>query len=392
MLLKKYHYKSENIIQEFSSIQKITDGTNCRIELNDLLNENKINWNQVKLSFKQNHCYFENLLFRIHFKRSINLTTKQRGKIIHFLSLGYFYLKDIRYLNEFLFFYKNNTKFKKYLFVMSELFFTNLTSNNCHTHLQGNSSEIENFLKKSHEKITQFKTKDIDTSLNVGLLGSPTFFKKTRNHLLCKGFNVSCFFIPFHPDKKINLLLKNKITFKLLCILKKINFPFYKIRYTYKDPKINKLLTAYKLDIGFHKLGFIIKNNFINPFKVGLINDHWAILPYIRGRSTIEYSLLLDIPVIATTHLIEEGVDSGDIINFYQYYDLKQKKYSKISQIRDLIRKEREFRAIDSIELLSKTKKPIIKNHSDKGLMYYSIHTELKKHIENNILKNALRN
>lgn len=389
MLLKKYHYKAENFVQELASIQIITGETYYNIEVNDLLNGNQINWNQVKLSFKQNHSGFENLLFKIHFKRNVNLTTQQRKRIIHFLSLGYFHLKDVRYLNEFLFFYKNDANLKEYLLVMSKLFFANLTNNNCHIHLQVNCSEIEIFLKKSHQAINAFKIKDIDTSLNIGLLGSPTFFKKIRNHLLSKGFDVSCFFIPFHPNQRIRFLLKNKITFKLLCILSKVNFPFHRISYNYKDPQVNNLLTHHKLDIGFHKLGFIIKNNFINPFKVGLINDHWAILPYIRGRSTIEYSLLLDVPVIATTHLIEEGVDSGDIINFYQYYDLKQKKYSKISQIHNLIRKEREFRAIDSIEILSKTKKPIIKNSSNKGLMYYSMHSDLKKHIENNILKKS---
>ena len=386
MLLKKYSYKNGHLEQEFAFIPESENVSNLQIEIDDILNGKEINWTQVKLSFKHNHRHFEILLFKIHFKRKTHLTPKQRKNIIHFLSLGYYYLKDVRYLNEFLFFYKNNDNLKEYLHLMSKLFFSNLKDNNCHIHPQSSGSEIAVFLQKSHQKISAFKTKDIDTSLNIALLGSPTFFKKIRNYLLSKGFNVSCFFIPFHPDPTIRFLLKNKITFKLLCILNKINFSFYRIDCSYRDPKIENLLNSYNLDIGFHKLGFIIKKNFIKPFKIGLINDHWGILPYIRGRSTIEYSLLLGMPVIATTHLIEEGVDSGNIIKFYQY-DLKQKKYSKISKIRDLIRREREFRAIDSIELLSKTKKAIIKNSSDKGLMYYSMHHELKKHIESKILK-----
>ena len=91
-----------------------------------------------------------------------------------------------------------------------------------------------------------------------------------------------------------------------------------------------------------------IKENIIETLRTGLINDHWAILPFIRGRSTIEYSLLLGIPVVASTHIVEEEVDSGDIICLYKYDDF-QKTCSTISQIRDHIRSEREYRAIDSI-------------------------------------------
>jgi len=230
------------------------------------------------------------------------------------------------------------------------------------------------------------RDKKVDTSLRVGLLGSPTFFKRIRARLISHGFDVRCYFIPFHPNKKINLLLKNRIAFRLLCLVKGINFKFVRLDFRYKDSRIGELLKTDKLDIGFHKLGFIIKKNIIEPFNIGIINDHWAILPYIRGRSTIEYSLLFGIPVVATAHIVDEGVDSGDIICFHRYDNI-QNTYSKIRQIRNHIRREREVRAIDSIEILSRTKGAVAHNRTEKGLMFYSMHPVLKEFIENHVLK-----
>ncbi len=61
--------------------------------------------------------------------------------------------------------------------------------------------------------------------------------------------------------------------------------------------------------------------------------------------------------------------------------------YSRIKEIRNHIRRERDFRAIDSIEILSRTKRPIAKNSPEKGLLFYSIHPLLVKFIEDKILK-----
>lgn len=149
---------------------------------------------------------------------------------------------------------------------------------------------------------------------------------------------------------------------------------------------IGEILKRDALDIGFHKLGFIIKSNIINAFKVGLINDHWAILPYIRGRSVIEYSLLFGVPVVATAHLVREEVDSGGIISVYQYSGVEN-KYSRVKQVRNHIRKERAFRAVDCIEVLAKTKRTLVENNIQKGLMFYSMHPRLISFIEDHILK-----
>jgi hypothetical protein len=100
----------------------------------------------------------------------------------------------------------------------------------------------------------------------------------------------------------------------------------------------------------------------------------------------VEYSLLFGIRITATTHLIDEGVDTGGIIGIYSYPGVEN-RYSTVKQIRKFIGNERDFRAVDSIEVLSRTKPPTIENRPEKGLTYYSNHPSLKSFIEDKILK-----
>jgi hypothetical protein len=355
------------------------------VTISDIFDKNQVCWDEIKYLFIKDFRKFEELLFRLHFKRNAKLTKSQREIVVTFLSIGYYYSNDVRYFNEFLYFYKNSDNKKKYWLLMIKLFFENITENNHHIYPLCDNQEIENFMQETKNKIEFKRDKKLDTSQRIGLLGSPTFFKRIRAHLISQGFYVRCYFIPFHPNKKIDLLLKNRITFWLFCLVKRINFKYLRLDFGYKDRRIGELLKTDKLDIGFHKLGFILKKNIIEPFNLGIINDHWGILPYIRGRSTIEYSLLFGIPVVATSHIVEEGVDAGDIISFYRY-DNVQNTYSKIRQIRKFIRREREARAIDSIEILSRTKGAVARNEPEKGLMFYSMHPLLKKFIEDYVL------
>jgi hypothetical protein len=356
------------------------------IEISDLIENKEVNWNAIKCLFANDFRYFENVFFKLHLKRNVTFSDLQRERIIIFLLIGYLNSRDIRYFNEFLYFYKEAADSRKFWLLMIKLFFDNLTEDNHHLYPLCDKTEIQEFLRKAENEIAFVTNKQIDVTQRVGLLGSPTFFKKIRSDLLSKGFDVRCYFIPFHPDRKIDFVLKNSIAFRLFCLFKGINFSFFKLDSNHTAPKIGEKLKADKLAIGFHKLGFIIKRNIIEVFSIGLINDHWAILPYVRGRSTIEYSILLNIPLVATAHFVEEEVDSGDIIKFYNYNDVLN-VYSTINEIRNHFRRQRESRAVDSIEILSKTKKANVVNQREKGLTFYSMHPLLKKFIENNILK-----
>mgnify|MGYP001555743097 CR=1 FL=1 len=353
------------------------------ISLDELLNADHVNWDTIKYYAKQSPARFEELLFRIHFKRKNCFTEVQESRVLQFLVIVYIFAGDVRYFNEFLYFDSDGKS--HYWRIMLKTFFDNLGEDYRHT-FNANNDEIESYIEKSIRFADEASNKETDVSLQIGLLGSPTFFKRLRKKLLTKGFNVSCYFVPYHPNKRINFILKNRFLFKLICLVYNINFGFQRLSSDYKDPKTEEVLKNKQLDIGYHKLGFIIKKNIINPFSIGIINDHWGVLPYIRGRSTIEYSVLLGVPLVATTHVVCEGVDSGDIINMYRYEELVA-KCASVEQIRNHIRDKRDERALDSILLLAKNKAPMTENSAEKGVMFYSMHSYLVEFINTAILK-----
>jgi len=67
-------------------------------------------------------------------------------------------------------------------------------------------------------------------------------------------------------------------------------------------------------DIGIQGGNGIIKPEIFESFGKGLLNFHPGDLPKYRGSSAPEYQILDGHGVFCTCHLVDEGLDSGDII------------------------------------------------------------------------------
>lgn len=62
--------------------------------------------------------------------------------------------------------------------------------------------------------------------------------------------------------------------------------------------------------------GGIIKEKFIDAANNSIINAHSGKMPEIRGMNALEWSILLNIPTGITTHFIDKGIDTGNIIDW----------------------------------------------------------------------------
>jgi methionyl-tRNA formyltransferase len=67
--------------------------------------------------------------------------------------------------------------------------------------------------------------------------------------------------------------------------------------------------------------GNILRQPLLQVPRLGVLNVHLALLPEIRGMSTPEWSLLNNIPVGVTIHFIDAGIDTGPILQRYEYPD-----------------------------------------------------------------------
>jgi methionyl-tRNA formyltransferase len=82
-----------------------------------------------------------------------------------------------------------------------------------------------------------------------------------------------------------------------------------------EDPRLIRRVHA---DVGLHAAGTIYRKSFLERFNIGLLNAHIGILPRYRGRSVMEWSLLHEDPLGVTVFVIDEGIDTGDIVHRFE--------------------------------------------------------------------------
>jgi methionyl-tRNA formyltransferase len=87
----------------------------------------------------------------------------------------------------------------------------------------------------------------------------------------------------------------------------------------YKVPHHNKkscrlLLEELKPDLGVLGGTRIIRKRILSIPPDGMLNAHPGLLPEVRGSASPAWSVYYDIPIGATCHFIDPGIDTGDIV------------------------------------------------------------------------------
>lgn len=111
----------------------------------------------------------------------------------------------------------------------------------------------------------------------------------------------------------------------------KLNVPFLPYP-NVNDPKFIGQLGEYRADI-FVSMSFnqILKSEIINHPPKGFINCHAGALPFYRGRNPLNWVLINGESSFGiTTHYIDEGIDTGDIIEQRLYPIQKTDNYGSL--------------------------------------------------------------
>jgi folate-dependent phosphoribosylglycinamide formyltransferase PurN len=163
----------------------------------------------------------------------------------------------------------------------------------------------------------------------------------------------------------------------LLKLSEKYKIPIIETQNFHNDNVLD-LLKSCQLDLIVFTGGGIIRKSLITIPRLGIINCHMGILPFYRGMDCTYWALLEKEykKVGFTTHLMDEGVDTGDIIKkyFIDHTDIKSPK-SIIKSI--------EYNmapAIVESMLLLFSKNVLLENQKiAEGKQYFTICSELKK-------------
>lgn len=278
--------------------------------------------------------------------------------------------KDVRFFNEYLWLIGSGEISER----ASDFFYNNLDDSGHYTYCYDKNLK---YCLSLDSDLVQVRKEDFNGK-SVALIGSPFHFFYAFKALKRLGVCVDVLNIKYHPNKILKPILNN--------FLVSLGYRWYFGRANYFEINIankrclNNIRTPKTYDIGFHKLGFIIHQNLIDQFSVGLINDHWGGLPLFKGRSTLEYSKLFGANLIVTNHLISPKIDSGSILCYTLLSDnrLKRDIYLGIGK-----------RIVKSLSLLaSGSIKPV---DNSIGKMFYEMHPWLMAHVVKIIKKGKFK-
>ena len=82
----------------------------------------------------------------------------------------------------------------------------------------------------------------------------------------------------------------------------------------HNDKTCQELLTADKPEVLVLGGTRIIKQNILQVPQQSTVNSHPGLLPWLRGSASVGWALYKDLPQGATTHFVDPGIDTGDII------------------------------------------------------------------------------
>ena len=135
-------------------------------------------------------------------------------------------------------------------------------------------------------------------------------------------------------------------------------------------------LSEKQFDLIIYSGGGILRQNFIDIPKIGVLNAHSGRLPNFRGMNVVEWSLLYDLEPHTTIHFINSGIDTGKIL------------YSeKIPHSNDLytMRGNAVVHNLKLIGLVLNNLSHYIENSisqkKEEGKQYFVMHDVIKNHI-----------
>ncbi len=85
------------------------------------------------------------------------------------------------------------------------------------------------------------------------------------------------------------------------------------------SPESIARLKKWSPDVILFAGGNILRKPLLDVPRLGVLNAHLGLLPEIRGMSSPEWSLLKNVPVGITVHFVDKGIDTGPILQKYEF-------------------------------------------------------------------------
>jgi methionyl-tRNA formyltransferase len=134
-------------------------------------------------------------------------------------------------------------------------------------------------------------------------------------------------------------------------------------------------------DILIHAGAGILRRGVLSTPRLGTLNAHMGILPRYRGMNVAEWAGLEGSTVGCTVHLINEGIDTGDII---AVAEVDKTSADNILSLRALV-DDAQIALLGKVVrwiVESGTLPPLRPQRPDEGRQYFEMHPELRAVLE----------
>ena len=147
------------------------------------------------------------------------------------------------------------------------------------------------------------------------------------------------------------------------------------------DPKSVDAVSRLDADILIHAGAGILRRGVLSAPKLGTLNAHMGILPRYRGMNVAEWAGLEGSTVGCTVHLINEGIDTGDII---AVAEVDSESADSIFSLRALV-DDAQIALLGRVVrwiVESGTLPPARPQSAGEGRQYFEMHAELRGLLE----------
>lgn len=156
--------------------------------------------------------------------------------------------------------------------------------------------------------------------MNIAIFAYNFPHKKTQDtilKLLIEGINIECVIAcdPVElnlPKQTLRVKPRHTDLTHPETICRRFNIPYFVA--PHNSQETIQILRSKNIDLGLIAGARILKKEVVESVKLGVLNLHPGILPHVRGLDTLKWAIYYNKPIGVTSHLINEKVDAGRII------------------------------------------------------------------------------
>lgn len=352
----------------------------------ELPDRDSVFWDRVKATFAHEPRLYEDLLRRIHLARRRPFASAEQEACARFLACGYLVTGDVRFYNEFLWIAPRPDH--PYRSSLALAFGENLAEDACHAFPLNSRENIARAAGGMRRAVGP--EGPAPRKRRIALLGNPRGLAGLARCLNDAGYDARVLYLTQAERGRYYRFARRVPPLAWLYFRLKSRFlPCQTVNCSLRDPATSPALRRFGADVAFHQIGVIIRRPLMDAFDKGILNDHLGVLPFIRGRSSVAYSLLLGLPVGSTVHFVDEGIDTGPIVCWFPF-DWRGRGLDSVRDITTGLIAGRDERILQTLHLLSKLDLPLLDNPAADGLQFYEMHPTLSAHIGTHIIPSAL--